>query len=97
MKPFILGATFARGGSKGILKKNIKDLAGKPLIAYAIADGLKCILIDKYIVSTDDVQKGLDYGVAFAALKHSFPGDFNWCTKEEVEALLAGTKPGVNR
>ncbi len=48
-------------------------------------------------VSTEDVQKGLDYGVAFAALKHSFPGDFNWCTKEEVEALLAGTKPGVNR
>jgi 2-dehydro-3-deoxygluconokinase len=48
-------------------------------------------------ISTDDVQKGLDYGVAFAALKHSFPGDFNWCTKEEVEALLAGTKPGVNR
>ncbi len=48
-------------------------------------------------IATDDVQKGLDYGVAFAALKHSFPGDFNWCTKEEVEALLAGTKPGVNR
>ena len=48
-------------------------------------------------IPTGDVQKGLDYGVAFAALKHSFPGDFNWCTKEEVEALLAGTKPGVSR
>jgi 2-dehydro-3-deoxygluconokinase len=48
-------------------------------------------------ISKGDVQRGLDYGVAFAALKHSFPGDFNWCTKEEVEALLAGTKPGVNR
>ena len=48
-------------------------------------------------ISTGEVQKGLDYGVTFAALKHSFPGDFNWCTKEEVEALLAGTKPGVNR
>jgi 2-dehydro-3-deoxygluconokinase len=47
--------------------------------------------------STGEVQKGLDYGVAFAALKHSFPGDFNWCTKEEVEDLLAGTKPGVSR
>ena len=54
MKPFILGATFARGGSKGIPQKNIKMLAGKPLIAYAIADGLKCALLDKYIVSTDD-------------------------------------------
>ena len=48
-------------------------------------------------ITTGDVQKGLDYGTAFAALKHSFPGDFNWCTKEEVKALLAGSKPGVNR
>jgi 2-dehydro-3-deoxygluconokinase len=48
-------------------------------------------------ISTGEVQKGLDYGVALAALKHSFPGDFNWCAKEEVDALLAGTKPGVSR
>ena len=48
-------------------------------------------------ISAGDVQKGLEYGVALAALKHSFPGDFNWSTKEEVEALLAGTKPGVSR
>jgi len=48
-------------------------------------------------ISEGDVQKGLDYGVALAALKHSFPGDFNWCTKEEVDALLAGNKPGVSR
>ena len=48
-------------------------------------------------ISTGQVSKALDYGVAFAALKHSFPGDFNWSTKEEVESLLAGTRPGVNR
>jgi len=35
-----------------------------------------------------DVQKGLDYGVATSALKHSIPGDFNWVTREEVDALL---------
>ncbi|UCF92668.1 MAG: sugar kinase [Desulfobacterales bacterium] len=44
-----------------------------------------------------DVQRGLDFGAAFAALKHSFPGDFNWCTRDEVEALLAGPRPGVSR
>lgn len=49
------------------------------------------------ILSEDNPQLGLDYGVAFAALKHSFPGDLNWSTKEEVEALLAGPRPGVNR
>ncbi|UCD82743.1 MAG: sugar kinase [Desulfobacterales bacterium] len=49
------------------------------------------------VIAENNIQKGLDYGVAFAALKHSFPGDFNWCTREEVEALLAGPRPGVHR
>jgi 2-dehydro-3-deoxygluconokinase len=40
-----------------------------------------------------DVQKGLDYGVAASALKHSIPGDFAWVSPEEVEALLKG--PGL--
>jgi 2-dehydro-3-deoxygluconokinase len=40
-----------------------------------------------------DLQKGLDYGVAASALKHTIPGDFNWVTREEVEALLKG--PGL--
>jgi 2-dehydro-3-deoxygluconokinase len=40
-----------------------------------------------------DVQKGLDYGVAASALKHSIPGDFDWVTRAEVEALLKG--PGL--
>ena len=35
-----------------------------------------------------DLQKGLDYGVAASALKHSIPGDFAWVTREEVESLL---------
>jgi 2-dehydro-3-deoxygluconokinase len=40
-----------------------------------------------------DVQKGLDWGVAASALKHSIPGDFAWLSRAEVEALLAG--PGL--
>jgi 2-dehydro-3-deoxygluconokinase len=40
-----------------------------------------------------DLQKGLDWGVAASALKHSIPGDFAWVTREEVEALLKG--PGL--
>ncbi len=42
----------ARGGSKGIPKKNIKLLNGKPLIAYTIEEALKSIL-DEVVVSTD--------------------------------------------
>src|SRR5207248_9553992 len=40
-----------------------------------------------------DLQKGLDWGVAVGALKHSIPGDFAWVTREEVEMLLKG--PGL--
>ena len=44
----------ARGGSKRIPKKNIKDFFGKPLIAYSIEVALKSKLFDKVIVTTDD-------------------------------------------
>ena len=44
-----------------------------------------------------DVEKGLRYGNAFAALKHTLPGDFNWSTKEEVEALLKGAGLRISR
>lgn len=53
MRPFILGAIFARGGSKGVPKKNIRPLAGRPLIAYAIETAKAVPLIDRVIVSTD--------------------------------------------
>lgn len=45
----------------------------------------------------DSVQKGLDYGVAASALKHSIPGDFAWVTREEVEALLKTGELRISR
>lgn len=45
---------FARGGSKGVPGKNIKLLAGKPLIAHSIAVGLQTPGIRNVVVSTDD-------------------------------------------
>ena len=44
----------ARGGSKGVPRKNIKPLAGKPLIAYTIEQSLQSEYIDRTIVSTED-------------------------------------------
>ncbi|MCI0465222.1 MAG: sugar kinase, partial [Gemmataceae bacterium] len=44
-----------------------------------------------------DLQKGLDYGVAASALKHSIPGDFAWITREEVETLLKGSGLRISR
>jgi len=50
----ILAIIPARGGSKGLPGKNIKEIDGKPLIAWTIEQGLESKYIDKLIVSTDD-------------------------------------------
>jgi CMP-N,N'-diacetyllegionaminic acid synthase len=50
----IVGVIPARGGSKGIPKKNIKELNGKPLITYTIESALASGVLNKLIVSTDD-------------------------------------------
>jgi len=52
----ILAIIPARGGSKGIIRKNIKNLAGKPLIGWTIETALKTSIIERIIVSTDDEE-----------------------------------------
>ena len=52
----VLAITLARGGSKGIPRKNIKEIVGKPLIVWTIESALKSKLIDKYVVSTEDKE-----------------------------------------
>lgn len=52
----ILALIPARGGSKGIPRKNLLMIAGKPLIAYSILQGLASRLINRVIVSTDDPE-----------------------------------------
>ena len=46
----------ARSGSKGLPGKNIKDLCGKPLLAWTIEKALKSRFIDKVVVSTDSEE-----------------------------------------
>lgn len=55
-KPQVIAIIPARGGSKGLPRKNIKLLSGKPLIAYTIEAAKQCTLIDRVIVSTDDQE-----------------------------------------
>ena len=52
----ILAIIPARGGSKGLKKKNIKELCGKPLLCWSIDAGLKSKYIDEIMVTTDDNQ-----------------------------------------
>lgn len=50
----LLGVITARGGSKGIPGKNLKLLAGRPLIAYTIDAARRAGVLDRLILSTDD-------------------------------------------
>lgn len=52
--PKILAVITARGGSKGLVRKNVLDLAGMPLIAWTIQAAKQSKYIDKVILSSDD-------------------------------------------
>lgn len=61
----ILGVTPARGGSKGIPRKNVREAGGKPLIAWTIQAAKESRLINRYVVSTEDKEIALvarEYG-----------------------------------
>ncbi len=64
MKKKIICIILARGGSKGLKKKNLRKVDGKPLIYYPIKDATKTKIIDDIIVSTDDKK------IAFFAKKY---------------------------
>ena len=48
----------ARGGSRGIPRKNLKDLAGQPLIAWTVKAALEARTVTRVVVSTDDAEIG---------------------------------------
>lgn len=53
---FILGVIPARGGSKGVLRKNIRPLCGQPLVYYAIEACKKSNYLGKFVLSTEDSE-----------------------------------------
>ena len=52
----VLGIVTARGGSKGILRKNIVPLLGKPLLAYTVEAALASKRLARTVLSTDDPE-----------------------------------------
>ncbi len=52
----ILGLMTARGGSKRVPRKNIKDFLGKPLLAWTIEVGKASGVLDRFILSTEDTE-----------------------------------------
>jgi CMP-N-acetylneuraminic acid synthetase len=56
MNTDIVAFVFARGGSKGLPRKNLLSLAGKPLIVHSIDVALALPRVRKVVVSTDDLE-----------------------------------------
>ncbi len=80
----------ARGGSKRIPRKNIKDFYGKPLIAYSIEVALESKLFDKVIVSTDDKEIASiakKYGASVQLRPTELSDDYTG-TREVIEYVL---------
>lgn len=74
----------ARGGSKGVPRKNIKELGGKPLIAYTIEAALGSSHSSNIIVSTDDEEiadTALQYGAQVPFLR---PSEFSTDTAKAI-------------
>lgn len=92
----------ARGGSKGIPKKNIIDVCGKPLIAYTIEPALEVLkqgYIDKVIVSTDSeeiAEVAKSYGAEVPFLRpESISGDKAKSVEFMEHALLHYEAKGI--
>jgi len=84
----ILAIIPARGGSKGMKNKNIKDLAGKPLLGYTIEAALKSKFIDNIIVSTDSPKihdVALKYGAKVPFLR---PAELATDTTKTINVLI---------
>ena len=77
----------ARGGSKRIPRKNIKEFNGKPIIAYSIEAALKSNCFDQVIVSTDDDE------IAEVAKKYGAQVPF--LRPDELSNDYAGTIPVI--
>jgi pseudaminic acid cytidylyltransferase len=76
----------ARGGSKRIPRKNIKNFHGKPIIAYSIENALKSRLFDEVFVSTDDLEIAeiaIKYGAVVPVLR-SEKNSNDFATTSEV-------------
>ena len=52
----LVGVIPARGGSKGVPRKNVRTICGKPLIAWSIEAAQQCSYLDEFVVSTEDEE-----------------------------------------
>jgi N-acylneuraminate cytidylyltransferase len=90
----------ARGGSKRIPRKNIKDFCGKPIIAYSIEAALNSNLFEEIMVSTDDTEianAAKKYGAKVPFMRsEENSNDFAGLTDVCIEVVKCYKSLGVN-
>lgn len=100
MKKSIVAIITARGGSKGLPRKNVLDLAGKPLIAHTIQAALESKIFDKVVVTTDDTEikeVSLQYGAEVIERPEYLATDSASSLDVIVHALEALKENGKNQ
>ena len=88
----------ARGGSKGVPGKNLKLLAGEPLIALSILDAQEAQLVNKVYVSTDDpeiAEVSRNYGAEVIVRPAKLANDTASSESALIHALLEIEKAGI--
>ena len=83
--PYVLAILPARGGSKGLPRKNVLPIAGKPLIAYSVEAAKSSPLVTRVIVSTDDEE--------IAAVSRQYGADVPFMRPAELAVDTAPTEP----
>ena len=81
----------ARGGSKRIPRKNIKEFCGKPIISYSIEAAIKSEMFEEIMVSTDDdeiAEVGKRYGAKVPFLRSEKTSNDYAVTSEVIEEVL---------
>ena len=92
----MLAVITARGGSKGLPRKNVLPLAGKPLIAWTVEAALRAACVGRVIVSTDDDEIAAAALAAGAEVPFRRPSDLSGdaATSTDVLAHAIGHCPG---
>lgn len=84
----VLALIPARGGSKGLPRKNLRSLCGRPLIQWSIDIALACNEIDAVVVSTDDKQIAEVAAAAGAELPFLRPSTLSGDTTSSIEVII---------
>lgn len=96
-KPSVYAFIPARGGSKGIPRKNLADLAGKPLVAHTIAHAQASQWIDRVFVNSEDEEirtVAARYGADVISRPEEF---FHDNSVQEVDRLLQLLGPVIQQ